>query len=133
MTPREIKERLLDRGVDLNPGSAESDIQVWQSKYDFPIDPFWTAIFREFDGFSDAFMDPDTLFRIWTVQEMIEFNLKNTLSEKLFVFGDYSIRADFLLGDLSDASAPVILSEEPWEWAPSAPQFWEDYVSGKFD
>jgi hypothetical protein len=133
ITPVEIKSGLLARGVEVNEGLSDENLREWQSRAGFPIDPFWAALYREFDGFLDWYMDYGTAICVWPLHRILSYQESYNLPEGQFAFGDYMISSDMLLGDLRNAAAPVVFEIQDWEWAKSAPEFWEKFLAGSFD
>ena len=128
LTAAEIRSALLSRGTQLNSPASESEIRGLELKLGIKLDDYIASIYRAFNGFEEGEIDARSKFSIWPLT-----HLTSKPPGRMVTFGDFLVRSDDLLFDPSDARVPVTTEAGKEVIASSAPQFWDNLVSGQYD
>lgn len=127
-----IRRKLERRGVSLNHPATEHDISRLSVFLKGEIDPSFINILHEFDGFLSHDGDPATMYRMWSISEIIGFEDKLVDVGQPIPIGDELIMADFFMFNIR-SGGPIFFLEKEQILAESITEFYLKLAEGHFD
>ena len=126
-----IRTGLLKREIILNPPASEAQIQLLADRIG-EIHPYTISIYKSFNGFRNEDFDAKSEIEIWSIEKILESN-NRYFSDDVFPFCSLSLDAMIFVASGKDPRKPVVSYFDNAILSPSLLEFWDSFLSGRFD
>ena len=127
INPRELRARILSRGVKLNPPASPDCLDALARWAGGRLDPELVAVLSEFDGFVEGYLDAPTLVSVWPVRKALA---DDWTKSPILAFADWSINA-LIFGFDPSGAGPIKSIEDGLVVAPTYADFWSQLLEDR--
>jgi hypothetical protein len=127
----ELVPKILARGCIIGSPADTSVLVQLEKKINCPIHSDIKDIYNLFNGIQSY--DEKSLISIWSIEEILAFKPEHRLRDCYFPFGDIMFNSEIISCSSFSPHLPVVSMESDREIASSLYNFWDGFVSGRFD